>query len=135
MAGLHGKNGVFKFNGSALTGVEDISSVGLDVPTVETTAMGDTVDSVVAGIPASAEITVSGQAAAGTTDHDGLATAAAAASSHAFDYQPEGTGTGKGTISGTAYCTGFTISSAFGGKVQWQAKFKPTGTVTFGAQA
>lgn len=135
MPPIHGSGGVFMFNAVTVPGVQDVSGIGIaDGPTSDSTAMGDTSQSVAKGIPGGGTFTVSGLAQAGTTDVGSLATRAAAQTSHAFEWRPEGTGVGKGKTTGTAYCTKYTQSSAFGGMVQYTAEFAVTGAVTFGVQ-
>ena len=132
---IHGQFAQFTFNAVQLPGVQEISDVGVsDAPVADTTAMGDTAQSVLKGIPGGGTIKVTGLAAAGTTDVGSLGTRAQASTSHAFLYYPEGTGVGKGKITGTAYCTSYTQSAAFGGVVQWTAQFAVTGAVVFGVQ-
>jgi len=135
MAGIHGQFGVFTWNATPVPGVQDVSGLGVgDSPIADTTAMGDTAQSAAKGIPGGGTFTVSGRAAAGTTDIGGLATAALASTTQAFLWYPEGTGVGKGKITGTAYVVKYTQSAAFGGAVQWTAEFAITGAVVFGVQ-
>lgn len=136
--GLHGKNATFTYNSVAITNVTDISGLGVTTATTaEVTAMGDTSVSSKKGIPGGGSFTVSGHAVTGTTDHCGLGTAAAANTTDglAWSYEPEGAGSGLGTMSGTAHCTAYTQSAAFGGAITWAAKFEITGDITFGAQS
>lgn len=138
MAGIHGKAVVFKWNAVALTGVTDVSGLGVaNASVADTTAMGDSATSSQKGIPDGGTFTVSGLAAHGTTDINGLGTAAndnSATAAKAFLYQPEGTAVGNGQITGTAYVVGFTHTASFGGAVKWTAKFQVTGAVIFGVQ-
>lgn len=136
MGGIHGQFGVFKYNAVTIPGVQDVKGIGInDGPTADSTAMGDTAQSVAKGIPGGGTFTVTGLAATGTTDIGGLATAAAASTSSAFLWYPEGVGVGKAKVSGNAFVTKFIPGDAsFGGMVQWTAEFAVTGALTFGVQ-
>lgn len=138
MAGIHGKNAIFKWNAVAVPGVTDVSGIGVaNAAVADTTAMGDSATSSQKGIPDGGSFTVSGLAAAGTVDIGGLGTGANDTSTSAakvFLYWPEGTGTGKAQVTGSAYVTGFTSSASFGGAVKWSAKFQITGAVSFVVQ-
>lgn len=132
---IHGQFAEILIATVEVPGVQEISDVGIgDAPIADTTAMNDTAQSSLKGIPGGGTIKITGLCAAGTTDHGGLATKAAASTSYAFDYRPEGTGVGKGKITGNAYVTSFVQSAAFAGVCQWTAQLAVTGAVTFGVQ-
>jgi hypothetical protein len=135
MAGIHGQFGVFMFNSVTIPGVREVSDIGVnDAPMADTTAMGDTAQSAVKGIPGGGSFTISGVVAAGTSDHGSLGTRVNASTSHAFEWRPEGTGAGKGRITGTAFCTKFAEGAGFGDAVEFTAEFAVTGPVVFGVQ-
>lgn len=134
-AGIHSKDAVFLLNNVALTGVKEVGSVGIgESPTVDTTSMGDSVASIVKGVPSGGSISISGLAAAGTTDLSSLGSQAATPMAYSWEWRPQGTGTGKGKISGTGYVTNYTQSGSFSDVVQWSATVAVTGSVTFGVQ-
>lgn len=131
---LHGKLAVIEINAVAITGVTDISGFGIgDAPVADTTAMGDTAQSSLKGIPGGGTWSLTGFMPAGTQDHGGLPTLAKAAGTTpvTFEYYPAGVAA-PGTT-GTCHVQSFTQSANFGGACMWQASGTITGAVTFEA--
>ena len=133
MAFTHGLNSVFKLNDG--TSLRDLSSAGtscsldLSKDTVETTAFGSTSKTFIPGlrdatfsIEGSRDATIEGYLwnAFTNADPEGLA----------FEFYPEGTGSGKVKYSGNCHLTsGPGPSSSTDDTVKWSSEAQVTGDV------
>lgn len=126
----HGKDAVFKITDSGAT-LRDISNVlntvslSREVDTAETSALGDSAKTYIAGL-SDATISIEGMADVTTSGYlEGIL-----GTSKAFEYYPAGTASGQVKYSGNAILTSFESSAEIGGAVTVSGEFQVTGAVT-----
>lgn len=129
---LHGKNVEFYYRNVLITGITEISGIGVaGAPVAETTAIGDAWQHHIKGAPGGGTFSLSGTVPAGTTDHKGLGAAASDTSDGEYRYYTGDDAATPGSIIGRAYVTTFTMSAPFGGAQTWSATFQITDSVDY----
>ena len=126
MAIVHGKEGVIKAGGSAISDVKGFSlETSGDV--VETTALGESVKSFTAGTTA-----FSGNIDVNFNRADSVQNTLLAGSQIAFILYPEGATSGDRTYTGSGIVTGMSVTNALDSMVTKSVTFQGTGALTIG---
>lgn len=136
MAFVHGSNAVVKLNdGSTL---QDLSSAGTTMTfdqsrdTAETTAFGDGSKAYIKGLK---DATFSLEGTRDSTIQGYVQDAFDADAPTAFEYMPEGEGSGLPKLSGNCIITSVSNSSGVDDANKWSAEGQVTGDVTIADQA
>lgn len=136
MAKTHGKDGAFTFNSVALTTFLTNINLGLSGDVAETSAMGDEAKSYISGLT---DGTISLAGWFDPTAVSGVDTVLFAAlgseTALAFEYGPQGTGTGAVKYTGNAFVTSYAATTPIEDTVQFTAELQITGAVTRGTYA
>jgi len=126
MAIVHGKEGVIKAGGSAISDVKGFSlETSGDV--VETTALGESVKSFAAGTTS-----FSGNIDVNFNRADSVQNTLLAGSQIAFILYPEGATSGDRTYTGSGIVTGMSVSNSLDSMVTKSVTFQGTGALTIG---
>ena len=126
MALVHGKEGVIKAGGSAISDVKGFSlETSGDV--VETTALGESVKSFTTGTTS-----FSGNIEVNFNRGDTVQNTLLAGSQIAFILYPEGASSGDRTYTGSGIVTGMSVNNSLDSMVTKSVTFQGTGALTIG---
>lgn len=133
MAFVHGKGSVFTIASKELTSYLDSVELNISGDTAESTTLGATAKSYLAGVPDST-ISISGKYdSTATTGPDAVLQGLVGSdTASAFEYGPEGGDTGDVKYSGDCFMTGYKVTSPVGDVVAFTADFQCTGAITKG---
>ena len=126
MAIVHGKEGVIKAGGSAIS---DVTGFALETSgdVVETTALGESVKSFTAGTTS-----FSGNIDVNFNRGDSPQNTLLAGSQIAFILYPEGADSGDRTYTGSGIVTGMSVNNSLDSMVTKSVTFQGTGDLTIG---
>ena len=126
MAIVHGKEGVIKAGGSAIS---DVTGFALETTgdVVETTALGESVKSFTTGTTS-----FSGSIDVNFNRADSVQNTLLAGSQIAFILYPEGATSGDRTYTGSGIVTGMSVNNSLDSMVTKSVTFQGTGALTIG---
>jgi hypothetical protein len=129
MAFFHGKNGAVEWGTDTVTQVTDFE-ISQEVDTTDTTVMGSNFQTHLVNIPS-----WNGSVTMAWDDGDSAQTAMTIGQQATIYLMPEGAGTGKYQLSGSATITSLSLPVSVGDKVTLTASFQGTGDLTIGTDA
>ena len=133
MATSHGKDAYFSVDTKNLTTFTTDISVSRDVEVAESTTMGAEAKTYMSGL-SDAKISISGKwDNTATTGADAVLVGLTGGDTAvAFEFGPEGNGSGKVKHSGSCFLTSYEVTAPIGDVVAFSAEFQVTGAVATG---
>lgn len=133
MAFVHGKGSVFKLNSVDLSAYMNSIEFDRGADSHDVTTYGDDAHQFAGGL-GTGSIAIGGYYDSGASG-PALTIEPLIGTVTTFDYQPEGTGTGKPTRTGSALVAGYKESDPVAGMISWTAALTVSGAVTDGSQS